>query len=420
MRGLTLSFIFLCFSFTAMSQRVRCGVDSKVDENALLYEKINAKIEDFKLKSLRTSQTYEVLRIPVVVHVVHNNPTGLIGGEDNTNISDEQVFSQIEVLNEDFRRKPGTAGFNTNPVGADMEIEFFLANIDPEGRPTVGINRVYSPRRSFSVFGGDLLTLSNLSYWDSSKYLNIWVTTLSSNLLGYAEMPIADFDGLESVDIDPRIDGVFVDNEAFGRGTGTVTDELYTEGRTVTHEVGHWLGLIHIWGDTLCGTDFCEDTPTAEAANLTDFCDPLFSTCARGRSTQNMIENFMDYSPDRCMNIFTQDQKTRVRAILEISSRRKKLIDNSAIFKPISEPIIVRILGNPVETDFLNIHVLVNQVRSFEIRIVDNLGRILLDDTYTNSLSRSIQIPKSRLGKGLLNLSVRSDNEVFSQRIVSL
>jgi hypothetical protein len=420
MKELTLSLIILLTGFSAFAQRVRCATDSKVVENAVLHERINQKIEELKLRNLRTSQTYEVLRIPIVVHIIHNNSSGIIGGSENSNISDEQVFSQIEVLNEDFRRRAGTAGFNNNPVGADMEIEFFLANIDPEGRPTTGINRVYSSRRSFSVFGNDLRALSNLSYWDSSKYLNIWVTTLSSNLLGYAEMPIADFDGLETVDIDERIDGVFVGHTVFGRGTGTVTDDLYTEGRTVTHEIGHWLGLIHIWGDTRCGTDFCDDTPTAEAANLTDFCNPIFSTCSRGASTRNMIENFMDYSPDQCMNIFTQDQKARVRAILEISTRRKKLLENLPIFNPISEPIIVRILGNPVENDYLNIQVLVNEARSFEVRIVDNLGRVLIQDSYANSLSRSIQIPKVRLGKGMLNLSVSSDNETLTHRILSL
>jgi hypothetical protein len=420
MKELTLSLIILLTGFSAFAQRVRCATDSKVVENAVLHERINQKIEELKLRNLRTSQTYEVLRIPIVVHIIHNNSSGIIGGSENSNISDEQVFSQIEVLNEDFRRRAGTAGFNNNPVGADMEIEFFLANIDPEGRSTTGINRVYSSRRSFSVFGNDLRALSNLSYWDSSKYLNIWVTTLSSNLLGYAEMPIADFDGLETVDIDERIDGVFVGHTVFGRGTGTVTDDLYTEGRTVTHEIGHWLGLIHIWGDTRCGTDFCDDTPTAEAANLTDFCNPIFSTCSRGASTRNMIENFMDYSPDQCMNIFTQDQKARVRAILEISTRRKKLLENLPIFNPISEPIIVRILGNPVENDYLNIQVLVNEARSFEVRIVDNLGRVLIQDSYANSLSRSIQIPKVRLGKGMLNLSVSSDNETLTHRILSL
>lgn len=420
MKKLTLSLIIFFIGFSAFGQRVRCATDSKVVENAALHERINQKIEELKLRNLRTSETYEVLRIPIVVHIIHNNSSGIIGGPQNPNVSDEQVFSQIEVLNEDFRRKEGTAGFNSNSVGADMEIEFFLANIDPDGRPTTGINRVYSSRRSFSVFRNDLSAMSNLSYWDSSKYLNIWVTTLSSNLLGYAEMPIADFDGLETEDTIERIDGVFVDHTVFGRGTGTVTDDLYTEGRTVTHEIGHWLGLIHIWGDIPCGTDFCNDTPTAEGANLTDFCNPIFSTCSRGASTRNMIENFMDYSPDQCMNIFTQDQKSRVRAILEISTRRKKLLENSAIFKPVSDPIIVRVLGNPVENDYLNIQVLVNEARSFEVKVIDNLGRVLIQDSYNSSLSRSIQIPKIRLGKGVLNLSVSSGNETLAHRIVSL
>ena len=105
---------------------------------------------------------------------------------------------------------------------------------------------------------------------------------------------------------------------------------------------------------------------------------------------------------------------------MEISTRRKKLLENLAIFKPISEPLMVRILGNPVENDYLNMQVLVNQARNFELRVVDNLGRILIQDNYVNSLSRSIQIPKIRLGKGVLNVSVSTDNETLTQRVISL
>ena len=413
MRKQVLSFLLILISFMAYGQRIRCAVDINFEQNHGYYEKLNEEVQAIiSAKSLRRSAQNGVIRIPVVVHVIHNNTAGIIGGLNNTNISDDRIYSQIQVLNEDFRRKQGTAGYNDNPVGADMEIEFFLANIDPDGRPSTGINRVYSSRRSFSVYT-DLSLLSSLSYWDSNKYLNIWVANLSGGILGYSSMPAINFPGLDTDDDDEFTDGVFISYEVMGKNPD---EDIYSEGRTTTHEIGHWLGLLHTWGDTRCGTDYCEDTPTIEFPNLTDSCGTVFSNC-RGISTRNMIENFLDYSPDKCMNIFTSDQKNRTRAILELSPRRMKLIQNAVLFEPISEPVLVKVLGNPVEGNQLDFFVFVNHPKNFEISLVDNLGRLIYYKKYENSMSRAIQIPKNQLGKGLMNLRVKTDEEVVYNRI---
>lgn len=412
---LVLNLYFLLLFLPAFSQRSRCAADFQMMKNAALHDAVNKKIQEINSSKLRLSA--EVLRIPVVVHIIHNNTTGLIGGTGNSNISDEQVFSQIEVLNQDYRRVAGTLGYNNNPVGADMQIEFFLANIDPNGSPSNGINRVYSSRRSYDI-RSETLALSNLSYWDSNKYLNIWVTTVSGGYLGIAEFPIGDYDGLELTDIDERIDGVYIDYRAFGVGF-PVVEAPYDHGRTTTHEVGHWLGLIHTWGDAFCGTDFCEDTPPTERSNNSFVCTPVYSSC-NGIRTQNMIENFLDYTVDSCMNIFTQDQKDRVRAILDISQRRKNLINNSDIFVQTSEPLIVKVYGNPVEGNYINCKVLVNQAKDFNVRIIDNLGRELYHEQFSNSLSRSVQIPKNKVGKGVLHLIVSTSEEQIKQRVISL
>lgn len=414
MRGRILSLFMLCLYGRAEAQAVRCAADSKAVQNASLHELIYRKTEELKAEKFRKSALQEVVRIPVVVHVIHNNASGTIGG---ANISNEQVFSQIEALNEDYRRMPGTPGYNTDPVGTDMQIEFFLANIDPEGHPATGINRVYSSRRSFNVLS-ETLAISELSYWDANKYLNIWVTTLSGGYLGYAEFPIGNYDGLEATDIDERIDGVFIDHRAFGRNTGTV-EPPYGSGRTTTHEIGHWLGLIHTWGDARCGTDYCDDTPTAESSNNTLVCTPVYSSC-RGITTRNMIENYMDYTVDSCMNIFTQDQKARVRAILEISKRRQNLLANADIFETVSEPLVLKVLGNPVEGSSLDCKVLVNEAQDYKIEIFDDLGRVLFSEEYKNSLSRVVQIPKTRIGSGMRHLRLSSKGTQIDRRIISL
>lgn len=414
MKRLILSLFFLILTGRTEAQGVRCAADSKAIQNASLHELIHRKVEEFRSEKLRKSAVEEVIRIPVVVHIIHNNASGAISG---SNISDEQIFSQMEVLNEDYRRMPGTPGYNTDPVGSDMEIGFFLANIDPDGHPTTGINRVYSSRRSFNILS-ETLTISDLSYWDSNKYLNIWVTTLAGGYLGYAEFPIGDYDGLEATDIDERIDGVFIDYRAFGRKTGSA-ESPYAFGRTTTHEIGHWLGLIHTWGDTRCGTDYCDDTPQAESANNTVVCTPRFSSC-RGTTTRNMIENYMDYTVDSCMNIFTQDQKTRVRAILEISKRRQNLLANADIFETVSEPLVLKVLGNPVEGNSLDCKVLVNEAQDYKIEIFDDLGRLLFSEEYRNSLSRVVHIPKTRIGSGMRHLRLSSKGGQIDRRIISL
>ncbi|WMJ72916.1 T9SS type A sorting domain-containing protein [Cytophagaceae bacterium ABcell3] len=259
-----------------------------------------------------------ILTIPVVVHVIHNNPDNVIGGDNNGNISDEQILSQIEVLNEDFRRIPNTPGYNEHPVGADTRIQFCLATRDPQNRPTNGIVRVFNQRRSYSF--NDTELLSSLSYWPSSQYLNIWVTRLTGDILGFAQFPHGSgLPGLGSIDEGAATDGVFINWPNFGRGGRAP----YDMGRTTTHEVGHWLGLRHIWGDERCGNDYVEDTPRHEDAN---YDCPSFSDCERtGVETQDMTENYLDYTDDECMNLFTKGQTERMRTVLSTSPRRASL-----------------------------------------------------------------------------------------------
>ncbi|HHS95738.1 MAG TPA: zinc metalloprotease, partial [Phaeodactylibacter sp.] len=224
-----------------------------------------------------------IITIPVVVHVVWNTAA--------ENISDEQIQSQITILTEDFRRLNSDAN-NNWPQAADAEIEFCLAGSDPNGNTTNGITRTQTSVTSFS-------TNDNVKFdatggkdaWPSSQYLNFWVCDLGGGLLGYAQFPGGP----------ANTDGIVCDYQYVGN-IGTATPP-YHLGRTATHEVGHWLNLRHIWGDGGCGVDdLVADTPVSDAPNFS--CPTGHVSCG----STDMIENYMDYTHDDCMNLLTLGQ----------------------------------------------------------------------------------------------------------------
>lgn len=248
-----------------------------------------------------------VLRIPVVVHVVFATAA--------QNISGAQIDSQIAILNRDFRMT--NADVNNTPLPfksscADARIEFFLAGIDPEGRPTNGVTRTQTTKTSFHSVAQDIKrnATGGKDPWPTDRYLNIWVAPriVNSNdegLLGYATFPGGPAD----------IDGVVVLHSAFG-DTGSATTP-FDKGRTTTHEIGHWLNLLHIWGDDkngCAGSDQVADTPNQADHN---FGSPSFPhvTCNNGPHG-DMFMNYMDYTDDAAMFMFTAGQVDRMRATL--------------------------------------------------------------------------------------------------------
>jgi hypothetical protein len=243
-----------------------------------------------------------VVRIPVVVHVVHRT--------DEQDISDEQVRSQIEVLNRDFRRRnPDVDQVPDAFAGlvGDARVEFELAGTDPDGEPTDGITRT---RTSVASFADDdrvkFASSGGAEGWPSERYLNLWVCPLSGGLLGYAQFP-----GGPS-----ETDGVVIAYTAFGTlGTATAP---FDRGRTATHEIGHWLNLRHIWGDdgTGCsGSDFVDDTPNQSSENTGRPTFPHIS-CDNGPDG-DMFMNYMDYVDDVAMFMFSAGQAERMQACLE-------------------------------------------------------------------------------------------------------
>jgi hypothetical protein len=246
----------------------------------------------------------EIITIPVVVHVLYHF--------DEDNISDEQIFSQIDVLNEDFRLLNSDALDSNHPFWdytADAEIEFCLASVDPFGNETDGITRTYTDTIEFT--NDDDIKFSDsggVDNWDPHSYLNLWVFPLSGTTLGFATFP-------SDLKIDPELDGVVITTNAFGY-LGEL-NESNDMGRTATHEVGHWLNLRHIWGDEPCGDDFVDDTEPAEEANdgCPDFPHRDYNQCGTLENGE-MFMNYMDYVDDACMNMFTFGQVDRMWATL--------------------------------------------------------------------------------------------------------
>jgi hypothetical protein len=292
-----------------------------------------------KIKNLTSRTVMPTYTIPVVIHVIHDGDAINTSSPDKSeNISDAQAISQITVLNQDFRKMTGTPGYGTTgyQLGVDCQINFVLAKQDPYGVLTNGIDHVNLGKAEWSEEEIEAIVKPQ-TQWDPTKYLNIWSIKLSNTkLLGYAQFPSnSNLDGLNTIGGESFTDGVVINCGALG--TEVENDDSfqlytnYSKGRTTTHEVGHWLGLRHIWGDgngdeekdspDCSASDYCSDTPKAGWEHYE--CG-VFDTCPLDLGN-DMTENYMDYTNDECMNTFTADQKARMGAVMTTSPRRKEL-----------------------------------------------------------------------------------------------
>ncbi len=228
------------------------------------------------------------INIPVYVYVIYAN--------SSQNISDSQVNSQISVLNADFN----DTNYNDVPaefqgLGADIDISFTLATIDRQANSTSSWGTNNAVKSAYPAVPG---------------HLTIWVANIGGGILGYAQFPGGN----------ASTDGVVISPQYFGT-TGTATAP-FDQGRTATHEVGHWLNLRHIWGDGRCKQDdFVADTPSSDGPN---YGCPSYPTV--NCKSNDMTMNYMDYTDDACMNMFTEGQKERMRAIFANGGARESLV----------------------------------------------------------------------------------------------
>ena len=350
-----LSCICLFITSIVFAQR-ECASSAYIDQqksaDPSFVNRIN-DIENFVQRQKVTARELgqvapSIITIPVVVHILYKTAA--------QNISDERIKSQITALNNDFRRKNADT-VNTpqrfKGIAADVEIEFQLATADPNGRATNGIIRKTTSvtrwstddKIKFSSQGGD-------DAWDSHSYLNIWIGDLTT-FLGYSSLPGAAAEK----------DGVVINYIAFGTIGVAAPYEL---GRTATHEVGHWLGLKHIWGDSYCGDDLVEDTP--KQGNFTVGCPTSFVTSCNNGEMGDMYMNYMDFTNDACMNLFTKGQKQRMLSFFKDGAPRNLLLAS----KGLNQPWITEL---PAETTKSNFKFYPNPTR----------GEMILDFNYNES-----------------------------------
>lgn len=343
MKKQLLLFSFLVFSLLIKAQHEQCATSyalkKGIEANAgaasfYTAEQLANKWLANNKSAAHHNKTKAIIKIPVVFHVVYKNAA--------QNIPDSNIISQLQVLNECFRKQNANYT-NTRPIfdtiGADCEIEFCLADKDPQGNPTTGIIRksapstaAFDPLNGFDAVkspakGGDTL-------WPANQYLNIWTCDMSlfsfTFVLGYAQFP----------GMNPQTDGVVIQYDYLGK---------YAKpkflGKTTVHEVGHWLGMRHIWADDAPGigqqgtcdsTDFVGDTPNCKSQSASGSCNTSTNTCSNEDpywstiDPPDMVENYMDYSSDSCMTMFTKGQKARMYSFLNTNPDRMAITTSTA------------------------------------------------------------------------------------------
>ncbi|MDW8211270.1 MAG: M43 family zinc metalloprotease [Cytophagales bacterium] len=371
----------------------------------------------------RTEQV--IYRIPLIFHVFHyGEPIGV-----GTNISAEQIYSQIEVLNEDFRRLNPDRN-QTLPefqsVAADAGIEFYPAVFDSAGRllPERGIRRYRIERVPGFFWTNETLDrdLKPRTIWDPTRYLNIWVidSLRLNNRVGIAYAQFPDLSGLAGLAPQGGLaltDGLVVRYNRLGSFNKVNVPQLargpYNLGRTLTHEMGHFLGLLHPFEQYSCNIDgdFCPDTPFTNAENFR--CNLNVRYCPN-TPTPTMIQNFMDFTDDFCMNLFTQCQVQRMRRVLEVSPRRKELVTSTVGLPEEAPRPVVRLYPNPAEGAC---KVEVNYAQPLSYRLCDNLGRTV--EQVENLTSNQFTICLEGKPKGLYLLQVTtSSGGMILQRLV--
>ncbi len=338
-------------------ENLSCGFDQVLERGNINYVQLLDAYKAHSAVSRSSTQTSGVVYdIPVVFHVVY------AANQPSLNIPDSILLNQIDVLNKAYRKRHAdTANVRSffKPLSMDAEIQFHLATKDPSGKPTTGITRTISTRTFFGVTPANLDSLERVKKtsqggidpWPTKKYLNVWICNLTDSkgqlsVLGYAVPPLNPVppNWPAGIDFGNIIDGVVLQTHSVGSNNplSSALQGMYTKGRCAVHEVGHYLGLQHVFGSTAgnstadCGTalitDGMNDTPEQSLISQVKGCpDAAKNSCGAGTAGDlpDMWENYMDYATDACQTLFTKDQVALMRSVLD--DQRSTLFDVTSI-----------------------------------------------------------------------------------------
>ncbi len=394
-----------CISFNYQQQQLNTDPSLQMKMDAIeSFTRQHTNTTDLLSRTEGTS----VITIPVVVHILFH--------EAGENISDQQVINQIAILNRCFRRTNADS-INTpqyfKPLAADCEIEFKLATSDPRKRNTNGIVRKYSPivwwsaddKMKFSSETGD-------DAWDSKSYLNIWICNLDQ-VAGYSSV----------ISGPANKDGVVLGFNIIG---STGASDGFNMGKTAVHEVGHWLNLKHLWGDTDCGDDLVDDTP--KQSTYTVGCPSAIRISCGNGANGNMYMNYMDFTEDGCMNMFTYGQKARMRALFVSGGLRNSILSSTGL----DAPLIFEAALPAESPKWLHPHLYPNPTTSamtldlaYDVRwmgktiqVLNLQGQVVMQLQVT---SKAQKIDVSKLQAGLYFLSAKKeDGGVIKQKFIKL
>ncbi|UYZ57886.1 M43 family zinc metalloprotease [Hymenobacter latericus] len=323
----------------------------------------------------RTTATTPIT-IPVVVHVVYNTAA--------QNVSDQAIANQIAVLNQDFGKTNADASLTPSlyaGVASAVNVRFSLQQV------------VRRQTRTTSFSSNDAVKITKRGGSDPvspDKYLNLWVCNLGGGLLGYAQFPGGA----------PATDGVVVLFSSLPGGTAA----NYNLGRTATHEVGHWLNLRHIWGDATCGNDFVGDTPTQQTSNGGCPAFPKITCNNQG----DMSMNYMDYTYDKCMYMFTAGQAARMEAVFATGGPRAAMAAASTT----AGVTKTSVYPNPA-TDVLNIGVRTSERAT--VTVYDIHGQVMRGARFDATTG---QVNVEGLNKGLYRVTIADGQQVTQQSFV--